>query len=122
MKDFNGTKGEWEWTIKDGNREISLGTQKQKMISIHQKEYNNNTDNSVVYTEDIKDTSIAGIWSIEEEDICNAKLIAAAPEMLQLLQEMDGFLRPLVKGEKSYIKTGGMYHERMKELLETILS
>ncbi len=94
---------------------------KKKMISIHQKEYNNNTNNSVVYTEDIKDTSIAGIWSIEEEGMANAKLIAAAPKILQLLQEMDDFLRPSIKGEKCYIKTGCMYHERMKDLLQAIL-
>lgn len=122
MKDFNGTKGEWEWTIKDGNRKISLGTQKQKMISIHQSGYNHSLDDRQVNTENENKTSIAGIWSVTKEDIANAKLITAAPEMLNLLKEMDEYLDPKFEGQINEIKTTSMFHARMKELLETILS
>ena len=118
MEGFKGTIGEWKWTILD--EKIGRGT--QKMISIHQDGYNHKLDDRQPHTENEGKTSIAGIWGVEPEDIANAKLIVAAPEMLKLLREMDGFLCPSIEGEKCYIETGYIYHARMKELLETILS
>lgn len=49
----------------------------------------------------------------------DAKLIAAAPEMLNLLKEMDEYLDPKFEGQINEIKTTSIFHARMKELLET---
>lgn len=108
MKDFKGAKG--NWSIGSGGHCI-VSTERPKRRGYSEHDYN-------------VDVEMAGGYLVCESVPTehDAKLIAAAPEMLQLLQEMDGFLRPLVKGEKSYIKTGGMYHERMKELLNKILN
>ena len=118
MKPFKGTIGEWKWTILD--EKIGRGT--QKMISIHQDGYNHKLDDRQPHTENEGKTSIAGIWGVEPEDIANAKLIVSAPEMLQLIREMDGFLSPSFEGEICDIKTGSIYHTRMKELINKILN
>ena len=68
MSEFKGTKGKWEYR------------------------YDNVADFYSIYTNlDIEDNSICGIWhehTIEHE--ANAKLIAAAPELLEALQKLVG--------------------------------
>lgn len=118
MKDFKGTKVSWQWTILDKE----YGIRAKRMISIHQSGYNHSLNDRQVNTENEDKTSIAGIWSVTEEDIANAKLITAAPEMLNLLKEMDEYLDTKFEGQINEIKTTSMFHTRMKELLETILS
>ena len=108
MKSFKGTKG--NWSIGNGGRCI-VSTEKPKRRGYGEYDYD-------------VDVEMAGGYLVCESVPTehDAKLITAAPKMLQLLQEMDDFLRPSIKGEKCYIKTGGMYHERMKDLLQAILS
>lgn len=66
MEEFKGTNGEWE--IKTGNEENGRG------------KFSITTDES----------NIATIWDAveEEETIHNAKLIAAAPDLLEALQNL----------------------------------
>ena len=117
MKDFKGTKGSWQWTILDKE----YGIRAKRMISIHQSGYNHSLNDRQVNTENEDKTSIAGIWSVTEEDIANAKLITAAPEMLNLLKEMDEYLDPKFEGQINEIDSKSELHARIKDIIHNIL-
>ncbi len=71
------TKGEWCYSVCKSRQ------RREKYISIYQSGYDVNRDDN----ENL--TSIAGIWGdITDVDIANAKLIAAAPDLLEALIEL----------------------------------
>jgi len=63
------TKGKWE------SKEMLMHNG-QMIISIYEE------------GKDINENSIAGIWGLEDKDFSNAKLIASAPEMLEMLERI----------------------------------
>lgn len=108
MKDFKGTAG--SWSIGNGGRCI-ISTEKPKRRGYGEYDYD-------------VDVEMAGGYLVCESVPTehDAKLIAAAPEMLNLLKEMDEYLGPSFEGQINEIKTTSIFHARMKELLEMILS
>ncbi len=108
MKNFKGTAG--SWSIGNGGRCI-ISTEKPKRRGYSEHDYN-------------VDVEMAGGYLVCESVPTehDAKLIASAPEMLNLLKEMDEYLDPKFEGQINEIKTTSIFHARMKELLETILS
>ena len=105
MKDFKGTKG--NWSIGNGGHCI-VSTERPKRRGYSEHDYN-------------VDVEMAGGYLVCESVPTehDAKLIAAAPEMLNLLKEMDEYLYPKFEGQINEIKTTSIFHARMKELLET---
>lgn len=76
MKDFKGTKGEWNFTIQE----------KEGVISIHTGDSPDDID---LGNERYKDPTICGIWYADlAESTANAKLISAAPDLLKALQSI----------------------------------
>ena len=51
----------------------------------------------------------------------DAKLIAAAPEMLNLLKEMDEYLDPKFEGQINEIDSKSEFHARIKDIIYNIL-
>lgn len=79
MKKFKGTKAPWDYTVNESRCE--------SYVSIHSKGYN--PDENDYQGENRDKTSICGIWgNINDEDIANARLISAAPDMLEALQSI----------------------------------
>lgn len=74
MKEFKGTKGEWIITEpEDSNGYVYIGR------------YGNDNRIATCYTVDFENHK----GGITEETRANAKLISAAPELLEVLQETD---------------------------------
>lgn len=67
MTKFKGTKGEWKITEYWTDREIEIGTNEQPCCALIDRRYFKN----------------------KEECIYNSKLIASAPEMLEILQTIE---------------------------------
>lgn len=87
MSEFKGTKGKWELEsenptsfpyvlLKNDTRILSINV----ILSSRERIRNNYKDGTF-------DFSDKGSISLSEENIANAKLIASAPEMLEMLKE-----------------------------------
>lgn len=78
MAEFKGTKGKWKYEVKYGKSKPRITVQ----IPIREN-YNKEIILGTISEDDCTVSSCCCI-----EDHANAKLIAAAPEMLEALQEM----------------------------------
>lgn len=88
MSEFKGTKGKWELEsenptsfpyvlLKNDTRILSINV----ILSSRERIRNNYKDGTF-------DFSDKGSISLSEENIANAKLIASAPEMLEMLKDI----------------------------------
>lgn len=107
MKDFKGTKG--NWSIGNGGRCI-VSTERPKRRGYSEHDYN-------------VDVEMAGGYLVCESVPTehDAKLIAAAPEMLNLLKEMDEYLDPKFEGQINEIDSKSKFHAKIKDIIYNIL-
>jgi len=99
MKEFKGTKG--EWTMRPDFREPKIINEFGKVIFIHNQDcFDIDDENHVYYS--------------HNKMMCNAKLIAAAPELLEACIE---FVRKCECGEARSKHS----YKQMKEAIEKAL-
>lgn len=78
MLEFKGTKGEWIFSSGDCYPEISQWTQSEGRTRVFSASFHINDDISGKFKAD----------SLCDENIANAKLIAAAPDLLEAVQSL----------------------------------
>ena len=115
---FKGTPGPWAFA-----KSWSKGLYPKDFISIHSEGYNLNEDDYI--GSNAGKTSICGIWGgkLNDEIIANARLIAAAPELLEALQKTNYLLKDLDDthtGDSRYADFAIQYSENRK-LIEKAL-
>jgi hypothetical protein len=114
---FKGTPGPWAFA-----KSWSKGLYPKDFISIHSEGYNLNEDDYI--GSNAGKTSICGIWGkLNDEIIANARLIAAAPELLEALQKTNELLKDLDNthtGDSRYADFAIQYSENRK-LIEKAL-
>jgi hypothetical protein len=75
MKEFKGTKGEWKAELR------------KSVWSVAQKGYDYNFNDLQKDSPNENLSTVCGIWGASKKDEANAHLIAAAPQMLDVLQK-----------------------------------
>ena len=114
---FKGTPTPWAFT-KSRSKELYP----KDFISIHSKGYNLDEDDYI--GSNAGKTSICGIWGkLDDEAIANARLIAAAPELLEALRKTNDLLKDLDNthtGDSRYADFAIQYSENRK-LIEKAL-
>jgi hypothetical protein len=56
-----------------------------------------------------------------DESKANARLIAAAPDILEILIGLSKYLRPRYKGQVNQINTGSIFHKQIDQIIEDII-
>ena len=101
MKEFRGTKGKWSYHVTGGKAEYYHNIQEGdwgKTIAL-------------MYDKHCSDDEIKA----------NAQLIASAPELLELIQEMSDYLEPKHEGQINSINTTSTFHNQMRLLISKAL-
>lgn len=65
-----------------------------------------------------EDNTIAGIWSLDPVDFANAQLIAAAPDLLEVLKDFCGLIEMNCRGQSKSIENADANQIEWSSLFE----